>query len=77
VFENFILEIGFLTEGGKAVESSLSSISRNIFVENFELMAIARAARLTYIGVNFVIWKHVMVFMDHNNNLQITINFTN
>jgi len=80
VFGNFILETGFPTEGGEAVESSLSSVRINIFVENFELMAIARSERLTYVDDTCVIWKHVMdnlqLFMEHINNLQMTINFT-
>lgn len=63
------------------MESSLSSIRRNIFVEKFEHMVIATAARLIHIGDTFVIWKHVIdnlrVFMEHSNNLQMTINFTN
>jgi hypothetical protein len=80
VFENFILEIGFLIEGGEALESLLSSVRINIFVKNFEHMAIVRFEWLRYVDDTCIIWKYVMdnlqLFMDHINNLQMTINFT-
>jgi hypothetical protein len=62
------------------VESSLSLVRINIFLKTFELMAIARSERLMYIDDNCIFWKHIMdnlqVFIDHMNNLQMTISFT-
>lgn len=73
VFENFILEIGVSTEGGEAGESLLSSVRINIFVENFEYMAIVRSGWLRYVDDTCIIWKYIMdnlqLFMDHINNL--------
>jgi hypothetical protein len=80
VFENFILEIGVSTEEREAVESLLSSVRINIFMETFDHMAIFRSEWLRYVDDNCIIWKYVMdnlqLFMNHINNLQVTINFT-
>jgi hypothetical protein len=61
------------------VKSSVSSVRISIFVETFDHMAMARSERLRYVDGTCIIWKHVMenlqVFMDHMNNLQMTINF--
>ena len=62
------------------MESSLSSVRINIFVETFEHLSIAKSERLKYNDDDRVIWKHVMdnlqVFMNHKNNLQMTVKFT-
>jgi hypothetical protein len=73
VFENFILETGISTEGGKAVKSLLSSVRINISVENIEYMAIVRSEWLRYVDDTCIIWKYIMhnlqLFTDHINNL--------
>jgi hypothetical protein len=70
---------------GMAMESPLSPVVNNIFVENFEQLALTTEQqkpkmRLRYVDDTFVIWPHGPVwlqeFLDHLNNLGPSIQFT-
>jgi hypothetical protein len=75
----------FLQKDGMVMGSSLSPIVSNIFMENFEKLALDSAQYkpslwLRYVDDAFVVWPHgseqLPNFFNHCNTLRPSINFT-
>jgi hypothetical protein len=75
----------FQQKDGVAMESSLSPIVSNIFMEHFEKLALDSAQHksslwLRYVHDKFVVWPHVperlQEFLSHLNSLRPSIQFT-